>query len=47
MPIAEEHIIPESIGCPEKLVFTNGEVCKKCNNKLGNVDQAFCMNSKC
>jgi len=36
-----EHIIPESLGCPEAFVFSKGEVCQKCNNKLGNVDQAL------
>lgn len=41
VPISVEHIIPESLGCPEGFVLSKGEVCQKCNNKLGNVDQAI------
>jgi len=41
IPKSLEHIIPESLGCPEGFVFSNGEVCQKCNNNLGNVDQAL------
>lgn len=41
MPTSVEHVIPESLGCPDGFVLSNGEVCRKCNNKLGNVDQAL------
>ena len=36
----EEHIIPETLGCPPEFVFKDGTVCQSCNNKLGHVDQA-------
>jgi hypothetical protein len=32
---SEEHVIPESIGCPKDAILRKGEVCKKCNNDLG------------
>src|ERR1700683_2443969 len=37
----EEHIIPDSIGCPDDLVFRNGEVCGRCNNQLAKLDQSI------
>jgi hypothetical protein len=37
---AIEHIIPDALGCPEEFVLTAGVVCEKCNNRLGQVDQA-------
>src|ERR1700690_2605137 len=37
----EEHIIPDSLGCPDDLIFRNGEVCGKCNGKNGVLDQAL------
>lgn len=36
-----EHIIPESLGCPERFILSNGEVCKQCNNSLAALDQAI------
>jgi hypothetical protein len=38
---SEEHIIPESLGCPAGLVFKNGEVCSDCNSRLSLLDQAI------
>jgi HNH endonuclease len=38
--LAEEHIIPDAIGCPYDLILRNGEVCKSCNNRLGHLDRA-------
>lgn len=35
---AEEHIIPESLGCPPALVLRDGEVCDSCNNRLSKAD---------
>jgi HNH endonuclease len=35
-----EHILPESLGCPEGLILATG-VCQRCNNKNGNLDQAL------
>lgn len=35
-----EHIVPEPLGCPDNFVLTNEEVCIKCNNGLGHIDQA-------
>jgi hypothetical protein len=35
-----EHIVPEALGCPDNFVLTNEEVCIKCNNGLGHIDQA-------
>lgn len=32
---SEEHIIPESLGCPSNAILRNGEVCEKCNKWLG------------
>jgi len=37
---AEEHAIPESLGCPPDLIRTD-IACRSCNNKLGIVDQAL------
>lgn len=36
-----EHIVPEAIGCPPGFVLANGEVCTKCNNWFGHIDQAL------
>lgn len=36
-----EHIIPDSLGCPDDLVFRNGEVCRKCNDRNAPLDQAI------
>lgn len=36
-----EHIIPDSLGCPDDLVLRNGEVCGKCNGKNAALDQAI------
>lgn len=33
-----EHIIPESLGCPEHAILSCGEVCHNCNNRLSRVD---------
>jgi hypothetical protein len=38
----EEHIIPDSLGCPRNLIFRNGEVCGSCNNQLAHIDQSLC-----
>lgn len=35
-----EHILPDSLGCPEWFVLENG-ACAACNNGLGHVDQAL------
>lgn len=35
------HIIPEALGCPEGLVFRDGEECRACNNRLAYVDRAL------
>lgn len=40
LPSALEHIIPESLGCPEDFVLSNGEVCRRCNNGLAHLDQS-------
>lgn len=40
-PIPEEHIIPDSLGCPADFVFRNGEVCGRCNNRNARLDQAL------
>jgi hypothetical protein len=37
----DEHIIPHSLGCPNDLIFRNGEVCQKCNSKNAVLDQAI------
>jgi len=34
-----EHIIPDSLGCPPGLIFTDGEVCARCNNRFSRLDQ--------
>jgi|WetSurMetagenome_2_1015567.scaffolds.fasta_scaffold46678_2 hypothetical protein len=34
---SEEHIIPDSIGCPPDMILNN-EVCEKCNKKLAYLD---------
>lgn len=34
-----EHIIPDSLGCPSDLVFVDGEVCARCNNRFSRLDQ--------
>jgi hypothetical protein len=39
-PAALEHIIPESMGCPDQFVLKDGEVCKPCNNHLAYLDKA-------
>lgn len=39
-PSAIEHIIPESLGCPEGFVLSDGIVCRRCNNGLAHLDQA-------
>lgn len=39
---AEEHIVPEALGCPPTAVFRDGEVCSRCNNLLSRWDQALC-----
>lgn len=36
-----EHIIPDSLGCPEDMVLRDGEVCGRCNNKLARLDQTL------
>ena len=36
-----EHIFPDSLGCPEEMVLSDGEVCERCNNKLAKLDQAL------
>lgn len=36
-----EHIIPEPLGCPENFVLKDKEICKRCNNNLGHIDQAL------
>jgi hypothetical protein len=38
---AVEHIIPEALGCPEGLIFENGEVCEQCNNHLAYIDRSI------
>ncbi len=35
-----EHVIPEALGCPPGLELRDGQVCTRCNNALGHVDQA-------
>lgn len=35
-----EHILPEALGCPPGFVLAN-DVCKKCNNQFGHLDQAL------
>lgn len=35
---AEEHIFPESIGCPQGFVLQGAEVCTPCNNRLSKAD---------
>jgi len=37
-PWRDEHIIPESLGCPFALVLRNGEVYGNCNNRLSKAD---------
>ena len=37
---ALEHIVPEALGCPRQLVFSDGTICQRCNNTLGHVDKA-------
>jgi hypothetical protein len=32
-----EHIIPDALGCPEKAVLRDGEVCGPCNHKFGQI----------
>lgn len=39
-PAAVEHIIPDALGCPPGFIFSNGEVCKRCNNRLSTLDHA-------
>jgi hypothetical protein len=36
---ADEHIIPESVGCPPEFVLKSGEVCEDCNNGLAHLDR--------
>jgi hypothetical protein len=36
----DEHIFPEAIGCPPRLVLPGTAVCRKCNNALGHLDKA-------
>lgn len=36
-----EHIIPEPLGCPEDFLLQNKEICGRCNNNLGHLDQAL------
>lgn len=36
-----EHIIPESLGCPEAAILRMGEVCEECNHGMGHLDQAL------
>ena len=38
--LAEEHIIPDALGCPSDLVLRKGKVCQSCNNRLGHLDRA-------
>lgn len=40
LPSSVEHIIPESLGCPEGFVLPKGQVCRTCNNGLAHLDQA-------
>jgi len=40
-PASEEHIFPDALGCPDALRFTNGEVCRPCNNGNGRLDRAL------
>lgn len=35
-----EHIVPESLGCPDGLVLKKG-VCHKCNNSFGKLERAL------
>ena len=35
---ADEHIFPESLGCPPGFVLQQGEVCTPCNNRLSKAD---------
>lgn len=35
-----EHIIPESLGCPENFILPSNVICKSCNNGMGHLDQA-------
>jgi hypothetical protein len=35
---AEEHIFPESLGCPPGFVLRDAEVCTPCNNRLSKAD---------
>jgi hypothetical protein len=37
-----EHIIPECLGCPPGAVFSRGEVCARCNNRLSRLDSVLC-----
>jgi hypothetical protein len=36
-----EHIISEALGCPEDAVLRNNEVCRRCNHRLGGLDEAL------
>src|SRR5690606_26617378 len=35
-----EHIVPEALGCPKGFVLTADQICQRCNNGLGYLDQA-------
>jgi hypothetical protein len=37
-----EHIVPECLGCPPGAIFTDGEVCGDCNNRLSRLDNVLC-----
>jgi hypothetical protein len=37
----EEHIFPHSLGCPDALIFRNGEVCGRCNGRNARLDHAL------
>jgi hypothetical protein len=36
-----EHVVPEVLGCPKGAVLRAGEVCKRCNNGLADLDLAL------
>lgn len=38
--ISLEHIVPESLGCPESFLLKSG-VCPSCNNRFGRLDRAL------
>ncbi len=35
-----EHIVPEVLGCPPDFILTSDFICQRCNNGLGQLDQA-------